>query len=451
MFKYPLSNRQKSLLQTIAPGLNNGTIEAEWIVDQSGNDIIEIVGLNDVLRHSEWANVKRTDFDKFVECGFFKITYQGNSGRNVGYSLDEYRINEAVSNNFGEAIKIPSVLPLSNQSLSPVNYSSGPINNNNTENSFEFDFVISYAGEDREQASKLFQALKLGGARIFYDVDFQAEMWGQNLYEHLARIYSKSGRYFIPLISHHYVSKKWTRHEWENAQETAIENIDKSYILPIRLDDTELPGLPSTTAYQDARVMPMEQIAQIALQKLALAKQSVLPNLKVFPEPVVKAFHRDNNEFVNGKGQYNQVIRKRLIKAAYHSAITLCFIILGIVILPTKISLFSFVIWSIALLSGTLASTEITSTSVQEFKNEKQLVLEGQVLQGNLIQADIERISGSTNYDRLTVRYKFVSPMGIELEGGARKLVHRSANWKIPTKGTPYKIMYANDDNFTIL
>src|SRR5258708_5775256 len=93
---------------------------------------------------------------------------------------------------------------------------------------FEFDFVVSYAGDDREYAEKLSNALKTGGAMVFYDRDFQAEMWGENLYENLARIYSKSGRYFIPLISQHYVRKQWTRHEWQTAQERAVANIGAS-------------------------------------------------------------------------------------------------------------------------------------------------------------------------------------------------------------------------------
>ena len=86
---------------------------------------------------------------------------------------------------------------------------------------FEFDFVISYAGEDEDYATRLRQALVDGGARVFFAPEFQAELWGKNLYEYLAELYNKKGRYCIILVSENYVQKKWTRHEWRSAQERA--------------------------------------------------------------------------------------------------------------------------------------------------------------------------------------------------------------------------------------
>ena len=137
-------------------------------------------------------------------------------------------------------------------------------------NDFEFDFVISYAGEDEDYATRLRQALVDGGARVFFAPEFQAELWGKNLFEYLADLYNKKGRYCIILVSDNYVKKKWTRHEWRSAQERALAGIDATYVLPIRLDGAELPGLLETTAYLDARQTPLEQIARLALEKLNL-------------------------------------------------------------------------------------------------------------------------------------------------------------------------------------
>jgi hypothetical protein len=136
---------------------------------------------------------------------------------------------------------------------------------------FEYDFVISYAGEEQTLAQELCSFLETGGARVFFAPQKQAEIWGENLYEYLADIYSKKGRFCILLVSEHYVAKHWTRHEWRSAQERALTSSDSTYILPIRVDDAELTGLPATISFLDLRRQNVEEIATLALQKLASA------------------------------------------------------------------------------------------------------------------------------------------------------------------------------------
>lgn len=142
---------------------------------------------------------------------------------------------------------------------------------------FTFDFGISYAGEDREYAQKLCDLLKSRGARVFFGPDYQAELWGKNLYEDLPKVY-KSGRFFIPFISHHYASKEWTLHEWGSVQERALH--DPDFIIPIRLDDTMLPGLSSTKSHIDLRKHSIEEIAELALEKLQ-SNSIIVPKVNI--------------------------------------------------------------------------------------------------------------------------------------------------------------------------
>lgn len=72
---------------------------------------------------------------------------------------------------------------------------------------FDFDFVISYAGEDEVFARQLATLLSIEKAKVFYAPDNIAEFWGKNLYEYLADIYSHKGRFCILLISPAYVEK----------------------------------------------------------------------------------------------------------------------------------------------------------------------------------------------------------------------------------------------------
>jgi len=80
------------------------------------------------------------------------------------------------------------------------------------------------------------------------------------------------------LVSEHYVKKAWTKHELKSAQARAFEE-NSEYILPIRLDDSELSGLPPTVAYLDARTTPLPEICRMFISKLGLDRNVDIANL----------------------------------------------------------------------------------------------------------------------------------------------------------------------------
>ncbi|GAG39633.1 unnamed protein product, partial [marine sediment metagenome] len=51
-------------------------------------------------------------------------------------------------------------------------------------------------------------------------------------------------------------------------QARALKEGEQEYILPIKLDDTEIPGLLPTIKYIDARTTSVEQIADVMTKKL---------------------------------------------------------------------------------------------------------------------------------------------------------------------------------------
>ena len=132
----------------------------------------------------------------------------------------------------------------------------------------EFDVALSFAGEDREHAKKLADLLYACGYTVFYDEYEQADLWGKDLYVHLSSIYKDKARYCVVFLSKSYAEKPWTRHELENAQARAFNEISE-YILPVRLDDTEIPGILSTTGYLDLRQMSIKEVYQALVQKLS--------------------------------------------------------------------------------------------------------------------------------------------------------------------------------------
>jgi tetratricopeptide (TPR) repeat protein len=133
---------------------------------------------------------------------------------------------------------------------------------------FKYQVALSFAGEDRTDAEKLAQQMKAKGIRVFYDELEQANLWGKNLYEHLDHVYRVQAKYCLMLLSKYYAKKQWTNHERRSAQARAFEE-NEEYILPVRLDDTEIPGVLPTVGYLDLRAVSHDQVVERVVQKLA--------------------------------------------------------------------------------------------------------------------------------------------------------------------------------------
>lgn len=132
---------------------------------------------------------------------------------------------------------------------------------------YEFDIAISFAGEDRATAESIANALKQEGIAVFYDTDFQSNLWGKDLYAHLTEIYAEKARFCLMLISEHYLRKHWTRLERQSAQARAFQE-NQEYILPVRLDDTKIPGVLDTIGFIDLRNVSIEKLVALTLEKL---------------------------------------------------------------------------------------------------------------------------------------------------------------------------------------
>jgi hypothetical protein len=135
------------------------------------------------------------------------------------------------------------------------------------EQDFEYDIALSFAGEDRERAEALAAKLKSSGIKVFYDRYETAQLWGRDLYQHLQEVYRDKAQFCVIFVSDAYARKLWTRHELKQAQARAFREHGE-YILPLRLDDTEIPGLNATIGYVDLRSVGVDEIHQLILRKL---------------------------------------------------------------------------------------------------------------------------------------------------------------------------------------
>lgn len=140
---------------------------------------------------------------------------------------------------------------------------------------FQYDVAISYASEDIAIPERLATMLQGRGIRVFFAKISEAKLWGKDLYQYFINIFKNSARYCIIFTSQNYANKVWTKHELKAAQARALEESDQEYILPIKLDDTEIPGILSTIHYIDARETSVERIAEILIEKLSSHENSL--------------------------------------------------------------------------------------------------------------------------------------------------------------------------------
>lgn len=134
---------------------------------------------------------------------------------------------------------------------------------------YQYDVCLSFAGEQRDYVREVADHLAVHNIQVFYDEFEEAELWGKDLYEHLAEIYSRRARYCIIFASAEYAAKIWTGHERRLAQERALREKGE-YILPARFDDTNIPGLNANVAYIDLARKSPAQIADLFLKKLGV-------------------------------------------------------------------------------------------------------------------------------------------------------------------------------------
>jgi TIR domain-containing protein len=120
-----------------------------------------------------------------------------------------------------------------------------------------YDVALSFAGEDRHLALELATRLHACGHSVFFD-RFE-ELWGQDLADKLHDVYSKQSRYCVVLVSRHYLEKPWTNHERRILLARSL-NDASPFLLPVRVDGSELPGLPGVIAYKDLRIDSLDEI-----------------------------------------------------------------------------------------------------------------------------------------------------------------------------------------------
>jgi len=136
-----------------------------------------------------------------------------------------------------------------------------------------FRVALSFPGERREFVQQVADCLagRLGRSQILYDGYNEAEFARPNLDTHLQRLYHDESELIAVFLCADYEHKEWCGLEWRAIRDL-IKRRRADSVMPLRFDNTEIPGLFSTDGYAWIGNRPADEIAKLILQRLESAE-----------------------------------------------------------------------------------------------------------------------------------------------------------------------------------
>lgn len=170
-----------------------------------------------------------------------------------------------------------------------------------------YEVALSFAGEQRGYVEEVALELHSRSIAVFYDEFERTALWGRDLVEELQRIYeSDSGRVVI-FISKAWVEKAWPRHERRATLSKAVQEPGE-YVLPVRFDNTPVPGLPASVYHLEAKDYSPAELAGTIAEKLGVAPFSgkasdvPLPRMTSLVGEAVFDYSNHDGRYVIGRG-----------------------------------------------------------------------------------------------------------------------------------------------------
>ncbi|MDE0131386.1 MAG: TIR domain-containing protein [bacterium] len=133
----------------------------------------------------------------------------------------------------------------------------------------EYQVALSFAGEQRAYVEEVARHLQAKAIGVFYDGFETARLWGKSGAEIFTDVYGHQAGYVVMFISKAYVRKVWPRVERRAAISRMIAE-DREYVLPVRFDDTPVPGLPEDMIYLRADDYTPASLAALIAEKLGV-------------------------------------------------------------------------------------------------------------------------------------------------------------------------------------
>ncbi len=150
----------------------------------------------------------------------------------------------------------------------------------------KFQVAFSFSGMEREFVRSIADAveLKLGSPHVFFDEWFEHHVAGHDADRKLQRIYETGCELVVVCVSETYARKAWTQAEHEVIRARLMQarteadprQVDR--ILPIRVGDGNVHGIPLNAIVPDVRARTPEQVAELILARLHLVAGAAPPD-----------------------------------------------------------------------------------------------------------------------------------------------------------------------------
>ena len=138
-----------------------------------------------------------------------------------------------------------------------------------------FEVALSFPGEHRSYVQRVADELErdLGRDACFYDGYYVAQLAQPSLDVLLQEIYGERSGLVVAFICQEYDEKDWCGIEWKKIRERRVIG-DEREIMYVRLDEGDVTGMTRLDGYVDARERQPEEMAQLIVQRVQVAKQS---------------------------------------------------------------------------------------------------------------------------------------------------------------------------------
>ena len=132
-----------------------------------------------------------------------------------------------------------------------------------------YQVALSFAGEQRDYVEDVARHLAARSIDVFYDGFQQTWLWGRDGVEAFYEVFAETSNFVVMFISAEYVAKPWTRHERKSALSRMLME-ESEYVLPVRFDDTPVPGLSESIQYLEANDFTPAQLASAIIEKIGI-------------------------------------------------------------------------------------------------------------------------------------------------------------------------------------
>lgn len=105
---------------------------------------------------------------------------------------------------------------------------------------YEFDFALSFAGENRALAKTIADLLLLLDCTVFYDAHFEGNYLGKTWSKQFQDIFGKKTRFIVCLLDVNHRDKIWPTFE----RECFMPRVTDDAVIPVYLDDSVFIGIP---------------------------------------------------------------------------------------------------------------------------------------------------------------------------------------------------------------